>query len=240
MAGPVAGVHGPPHRLARRPPGAGPRHAPPRRVAGADGDLRRRLRRDGLATTSCPSRRGRSCAGRSSASPRPASCRRSPASSSSRSIAARTTRAASNGYETLPPHDARARRLHDPGGRPARGLLRRRPRVARGLEPRPVDQPGRVGPGPVGDQPRVPARARDGRPAHPVQARDARPGRGGRDGRDVHGQAVRGHDRVLVPPAPVARRRRGRERVPRRGRPRTASRPRSGRRSAACSPARRS
>ena len=47
--------------------------------------------------------------------------------------------------------------------------------------------------------------AGDGRPPHAVQARDARPGGRGRDGGHVHGQAVRRHDRILVPPAPVAR-----------------------------------
>ena len=121
-----------------------------------------------------------------------------------------------NGYETLVPDHARAGRLHDPGRRPVRGLLLGRSGRARRLRARPVDQPGRVGPRPVGDQPRVPAGARDGRPAPAVQARDAhaRVERG--HGGHVHGAAVRRHDRLVVPPASLARRRRRPQRVPRR------------------------
>ncbi len=112
---------------------------------------------------------------------------------------------------------ARARRLHGAGGRSARGVLRRRPRGVVGIRARTVDQPGGVGARPMGDQPGVPARAGDGRPSHPVQARDARHGRRRGDVGHVHAEAVRRHDRLVMPPAPVAAERERGQRVPRRG-----------------------
>ncbi len=137
-------------------------------------------------------------------SERPGSSPWSRANSSSPSTAAPTTTPGPNGYETLGPDHARARRLHGAGRRPARGRSSREPaRGARRLEPGSLDQPGGVGARPVGDQPGVPTGARDGRPPHPVQARDARPRGRERHGRDVHGEAVRRHHRLVMSSAPI-------------------------------------
>ena len=216
VAGAGAGVHGPSHRLARRPARAGSRDPPAGGVAGAHGDLPRRLRRDGF---------GRARAGRAAHDPaaagRAADRRRPHPAGRERArvlaVPRQLRRRPDERLRDARPHHARAGRLHDPGGRPVRGLLLGCSGRARRLRTRSVDQPGRVGSRPVGDQPRVPERARDGRPAPALQARDAH-ARGERgDGRHVHGSAVRRHDRLVVPPPPVARRRRRPQRLPRRG-----------------------
>ena len=97
MAWARPGVHGPPHRMARRAPRARPRHAAARRVARRHSDLRRRLRGDGRAMRSSRSRPARSCVARSSGSKPRVRPRRSRASSSSRCTGAPTTTAARTG-----------------------------------------------------------------------------------------------------------------------------------------------
>ena len=62
------------------------------------------------------------------------------------------------------------------------------------------------------------ARAGDGGPPHPVQARDTRHGGRGGDVGDVHAEAVRRYDRLVMPSASVAAERKRRQRLPRRGR----------------------
>ena len=216
MAGTRAGVHRAPHRVARRPARPGPGDAATGRLARTHGDLRGRLRRDGF---------GRARAGGAAHDPpaadraprgdRPDRAGRERARV--RAVPRQLRRGPRERLRDPRAHHAREGRLHDPGGRPVRGLLLGRSGRARRLRARPVDQPGRMGPRPVGDQPRVPAGARDGRPAPAVQARDAHARVERRHGGHVHGAAVRRHDRLVVPPAPLARRRRRPERVPRRG-----------------------
>ena len=204
--GPAPGVHGPPHRLARRAARARPRHAASRRLARRDGDLRRRLPRDGRRgprrgraahRAAPPGRtvrgRGAHAAGRERARVRPLP----------RHVRRRRGRTATRA--SCPTTLARADYTVQAGDQ-HEGFFSPREADARRVEPRSVDEPGGVGPRAVGDQPGVPAGARDGRPAHPVQARDARPRGVAGHGGDVHGEAVRRHDRLVVPPAPLARR----------------------------------
>ena len=215
MAGARPGVHRPPHRVARRSARAGSRDAPVGRLARTHGDLRRRFRRDGF---------GRARAG--GAPHDPAAADRAPRGlrpdragrerARVRAVPRQLRGGARERLRDPRPDHPRQGRLHDPGRRPVRGLLLGRAGRARRLGARPVDQPGRMGPRPMGDQPRVPAGARDGRSPPAVQARDAHAGHERRDGGHVHGAAVRRHDRLVVPPASLARRRRRPERVPRR------------------------
>ena len=216
MARAGAGVHGAPHRMARRPARAGSRDAAAGRLARTHGDLPRRFRRDGFGRARAGgAAHDPAAAGRAPRGHRPHRAGRERARV--RAVPRELRRGPRERLRDARPHHAREGRLHDPGGRPVRGLLLEGAGRARRLRARPVDQPGRMGPRPVGDQPRVPARARDGRPAPAVQARDAHLGGERRHGGHVHGAAVRRHDRLVVPPAPVAGRRRRPQRLPRRG-----------------------
>ena len=196
MARTRAGVHGTPHRLARRPARAGPRHAAARRLARTHGDLHRRLRRDRL---------GRARAGGAEDDPpaagraprrEPASRRRSRASSSSPCTTGPTTRAARTATRRSRPTTlARADYTIQAGDQHEAFFAGVREALAASeLGPWTSQVEWGLGQWEINLEHRN--RARDGRPAHPVQARDARPRRRRRDGGHVHGEAVRRHDRA--------------------------------------------
>ena len=198
--------------VARRPAGPGPGHAASGRVARRDRDLRGRLRRDRPRRPGDGRAADDPSAGRSSTSRTRGSRRRSPPSWS-RSIAGRTTMGGRTGTRRCNRPRSRAPTTRcRPGASTSRSSAastrRSRPptsgpwtsQVESGV--RPVEMNLEY------------QRAGDGRPPHPVQARDARHGGRRGDVGHVHAQAVRRHDRVVVPPAPVAPERERRERVP--------------------------
>ncbi len=219
------GVHGASHRVARRPARPGPRDAAAGRLARAHRDLRRRLRRDGFGRARAggaaddPSAAGRAARRRR---PHPAGGERARV----RAVPRHLRRGPDERLRDARPDHARAGRLHDPGGRPVRGLLLGRA----GARSRP--------PSSARGRARSSGASASGRSTSSTATRSRWPtatccsssrcatlAAERRDGGHVHGAAVRRHDRLVVPPAPVARRRRRPQRLPRRGGRRRRSRP---------------
>ena len=215
MAGTGPGVHRPPHRLARRPPGARPRDAAARGVARPDRDLRGRLRGDGGRRARAPWPPGRSCGDRSSTWRTRGSRRRSRASSSSRCTEAPTTTDARTATR-------RSCRPRSPApttrSRPATSTSAffagvREALAASSLGPWTSQVEWGLGQWEINLEYQRALEMADRHILFKLAMRDLASAAGMVV--DVHAQALRRHHRLVVPPPPVARERERHQRLPR-------------------------